>query len=207
MLGVSNSRNYLVCTKLSLCIRLEPSKIIQVFSGLASSLDMMSFKRALVLSALFLFFIFFLYPRSQTTLPLEPEPSPGVGQVPGTNPITNHLDSRPERKTPTDRSPSIPVGPDTSIKQQQTSILSLKTLPLKDQLAYQFPYLVSSKFPAYIWQTWKYTPASAEFKEEFRVAEASWTEKHPSFVHEVVFNRAPSCGLLLILVSRSSPTK
>lgn len=201
MLGVSNSRNYLVCTKLALCLQLEPSKRIQVVSGLASHLDMMSFKRALVLSALFLSFIFFLYPRSQTTLPLEPEPSPG------TNPITNQPDSKSERKTPTDRSPSIPLGPDTSIKQQQTSILNLKTLPLKDQLAYQFPYFVSSKFPAYIWQTWKYTPASAEFKEEFRVAEASWTEKHPNFVHEVVFNPTRPFGSLLSVVSRSSPTK
>lgn len=57
---------------------------------------------------------------------------------------------------------------------------------LRDQLSYQFPYDVESKFPAYIWQTWKYTPASGEFAEPLRIAEASWTEKHPSFVHEVI---------------------
>lgn len=152
---------------------------------------MMSFKRALVLSCLFLFCIFFLYPRSQTPLPLEPSPSPGV-DVPGINPLANQPDSKPERKPLADRPPSILAAPETSIKQQQTSILNLKTLPLKDQLAYQFPYRVSSKFPAYIWQTWKYTPASPDFKEEFRVAEASWTEKHPNFVHEVTFSPTPS---------------
>ena len=33
--------------------------------------------------------------------------------------------------------------------------------PLPDKLAYQFPYDVEAKFPAYIWQTWKYTPAKS----------------------------------------------
>lgn len=61
---------------------------------------------------------------------------------------------------------------------------------LKEQLAYQFPYDVEAKFPAYIWQTWKVTPASGEFAEDLRPAEASWTEKHPTFVHEVVTDHA-----------------
>lgn len=156
----------------------------------------MSFKRALVLAALLLFFIFFLYPRSQSPLPFEPEPSPGADQ---TNPLTNQPDSKPKLEALTNRPGQIPAGPETSIKQQQTSILNLKNLPLKDQLAYQFPYRVSSKFPAYIWQTWKYTPASDEFKEEFRVTEASWTEKHPNFVHEVAFNSTPHVDLCLLL--------
>lgn len=145
----------------------------------------MSSKRALVLAALLLFFIFFLYPRSQTPLPFEPEPSPGVDHADGDNQpdSTPELDASPP--------PLISTSSETSIKQQQTSILNLKNLPLKDQLAYQFPYRVSSKFPAYIWQTWKYTPANAKFKEEFRVTEASWTEKHPNFVHEVTLNSTP----------------
>ncbi|TVY46014.1 Initiation-specific alpha-1,6-mannosyltransferase [Lachnellula subtilissima] len=57
---------------------------------------------------------------------------------------------------------------------------------LREKLAYQFPYDQESKFPAYIWQTWKYTPASGEFGESFRPAEASWSEKHPGFIHEVI---------------------
>jgi alpha 1,6-mannosyltransferase len=59
---------------------------------------------------------------------------------------------------------------------------------LRDHLAYAFPYAGPSatKFPAYIWQTWKYTPAQGEFDEKFRVTEASWTEKHPDYVHEVI---------------------
>ncbi len=61
---------------------------------------------------------------------------------------------------------------------------------LREQLQYQFPYDRAGKFPAYIWQTWKYTPASGDFGETFRPAEASWSELHPGFVHEVVTDEA-----------------
>jgi mannosyltransferase OCH1-like enzyme len=58
---------------------------------------------------------------------------------------------------------------------------------LRAHLEYLFPYegAASTKFPAYIWQTWKYTPAMGEFDERFRITEASWTEKHPDYIHEV----------------------
>ncbi|KKA19133.1 Alpha-1,6-mannosyltransferase subunit (Och1), partial [Rasamsonia emersonii CBS 393.64] len=68
----------------------------------------------------------------------------------------------------------------------QISLESLADRPLRERLRYQFPYDVESKFPAYIWQTWKYTPASGNFDEKLRPLEASWTELHPGFVHEVV---------------------
>ena len=58
---------------------------------------------------------------------------------------------------------------------------------LRDHLKYLFPYegAAGTKFPAYIWQTWKFTPAMGEFDERFRMTEASWTERHPDYVHEV----------------------
>jgi len=58
---------------------------------------------------------------------------------------------------------------------------------LRKHLEYLFPYdgASATKFPAYIWQTWKYTPAMGEFDEQFRITEASWTEKHHDYVHEV----------------------
>ncbi|EFX02215.1 alpha-mannosyltransferase [Grosmannia clavigera kw1407] len=62
--------------------------------------------------------------------------------------------------------------------------IDLSRLSLYDKLAYQYPYDVDGKFPAYIWQTWKWTPASGEF--EFREQEATWTEQHPGFIHEVI---------------------
>lgn len=57
---------------------------------------------------------------------------------------------------------------------------------LKERLRYQFPYEPEGKFPAYIWQTWKYTPSSSNFDEDLRAGEASWTELHPTFIHEVI---------------------
>lgn len=68
----------------------------------------------------------------------------------------------------------------------QISMQDLRSKPLRDQLEYQFPYDPTSKFPAYIWQTWKYTPSSGQFDEAFREPEASWTMLHPTFVHEVI---------------------
>ncbi|KAH8146996.1 uncharacterized protein LAJ45_09077 [Morchella importuna] len=153
---------------------------------------MMSFKRALLLSALLLFCIFYLYPRSHSPSTFEAEPSPASLKehgTPGEKTPTNQPpahNSKPISKDLTDRPRKVSSGADTPTKQQQTSISNLANLPLKEQLVHQFPYHVQSKFPAYIWQTWKYTPASAEFKEEFRITEASWTEKHPDFVHEVI---------------------
>jgi len=67
----------------------------------------------------------------------------------------------------------------------QIPLEDLKAMPLRKQLSYAFPYDAEGKFPAYIWQTWKSTPSSGDFDETFRPAEASWTELHPSFVHEV----------------------
>lgn len=83
--------------------------------------------------------------------------------------------------------PRQPTGRQTSA-QQPMSESSPKSL--REKLQYQFPYDREGKFPGYIWQTWKYTPASGEFGDNFRPAEASWTEKHPGFVHEVVTDTA-----------------
>ncbi|PYH48957.1 glycosyltransferase family 32 protein [Aspergillus saccharolyticus JOP 1030-1] len=71
-----------------------------------------------------------------------------------------------------------------AIKQQPLS--PPPTAPLRDRLRYHFPYDLDGKFPAYIWQTWKYTPESMFFSEGLRDPEASWTELHPGFVHEVI---------------------
>lgn len=51
---------------------------------------------------------------------------------------------------------------------------------------YNFHYDPLPTFPAYIWQTWKVSPSAGSFEEKFRPYEASWTNKHPSFIHEVI---------------------
>jgi alpha 1,6-mannosyltransferase len=60
----------------------------------------------------------------------------------------------------------------------------MSKMTLAEKLEYQYPYDVEIKFPAYIWQTWKWTPAHGEFN--FRDQEATWTEQHPGFIHEVI---------------------
>ncbi|CAK7231961.1 alpha-1,6-mannosyltransferase Och1 [Sporothrix bragantina] len=68
--------------------------------------------------------------------------------------------------------------------QKTLHVPDLSKMTLYDKLAYQYPYDAAKKFPAYIWQTWKYTPANGEFT--FREQEATWTEQHPGFIHEVI---------------------
>ncbi|KAL7267564.1 alpha-1,6-mannosyltransferase Och1 [Rhizina undulata] len=132
---------------------------------------------------LVLSFIFFLYPRYSST-DLQQQ-SPIVE-----NSTPKDTPQKQDSPAPAEYSPSEstwePVPAGNARKQQQTAISNLLNLPVQKQLEYQFPYDVSSKFPAYIWQTWKYTPANSQFEEKFRVTEASWTEKHPDFVHEVI---------------------
>lgn len=58
--------------------------------------------------------------------------------------------------------------------------------PVRTQLAYQFPYDSNSKFPAYIWQTWKQSKEDPGFDSRFRDTVRSWADKNPGFVHEVM---------------------
>ncbi|KAI4153560.1 MAG: hypothetical protein LQ340_002246 [Diploschistes diacapsis] len=69
---------------------------------------------------------------------------------------------------------------------------------LLERLQYQYPYDPEGKFPAYIWQTWKAGPGEAGFEEKLRPMEASWSELHPGFVHEVI-NDATSAKLIRYL--------
>lgn len=104
--------------------------------------------------------------------------------------------NRPHR-TPAKTQPQEARKSSSKSKDEIDRILDQANRPLKsatefptlrDHLAYLFPYegAAATKFPAYVWQTWKYTPAMGEFDESFRITEASWTEKHPDYVHEVI---------------------
>lgn len=157
---------------------------------------MLSFRKALVLSiaVLCLFFIFrashsdssppiirnandLPIPASLSKLKAEQSQQPAKQQQENTQTATSGESSW--------------KAPDTSVKTPKTQVALevLRKKPLREQLEYQFPYDVQGKFPAYIWQTWKYTPNMGEFAEEFREAEASWTVLHPSFVHEVITDK------------------
>ncbi|CAY70667.1 Alpha-1,6-mannosyltransferase involved in cell wall mannan biosynthesis [Komagataella phaffii GS115] len=56
---------------------------------------------------------------------------------------------------------------------------------LREKLAYLFPYNENGKFPAYIWQTWKYGLNDDRFGEKFKEGETQWASKNPGFVHEL----------------------
>ncbi|POS86538.1 hypothetical protein EPUL_001233 [Erysiphe pulchra] len=88
--------------------------------------------------------------------------------------------------TPSAETPSTDGHVFVSEKSSQKPLADLSHASLREKLTYQYPYDLEIRFPAYIWQTWKFTPASGEFKESYRPAEASWTELHPSFIHEVI---------------------
>lgn len=153
---------------------------------------MFTFKRALITAALVLT-VFFVFKNSHSSgHSLVPVNSP--------RPTGSYSDSKKiletvplpvvteDEKVVAEAAPIEKVKEVVSYKKPrpQISLEDLRAKPLRQQLAYQFPYDPESKFPAYVWQTWKVTPASGEFDESFRPYEASWTEMHPTFVHEVI---------------------
>lgn len=144
---------------------------------------MLTFRRALVAAA-FVLTILFLTTRSST-------PSPAVPAAAETFPKAQAFADSSRQPSTTAAGPKIDANPlhganpsrQRPNKGQQT-LQDMSKLSLYDKLAYQFPYDVETRFPAYIWQTWKWTPAHSEF--DFREQEATWTEQHPGFVHEVI---------------------
>jgi alpha 1,6-mannosyltransferase len=97
-------------------------------------------------------------------------------------PSVDEIADPPRIPTPTRAYPPPPKS--------QQAITKVQGASLRDRLHYHFPYEMETKFPAYIWQTWKYGPGSGLFEDRLRPFEASWTEKHPRFVHEVITDDA-----------------
>ncbi|PNY23477.1 Initiation-specific alpha-1,6-mannosyltransferase [Tolypocladium capitatum] len=81
----------------------------------------------------------------------------------------------------------------------QKPMMDMSRMSTYDKLTYAYPYDIATKFPAYIWQTWKTTPAVGVF--DFREQEASWTEQHPGFIHEVITDDVAVSLLRLLYAS------
>ena len=139
---------------------------------------MLTFRRALVAAAFFIT-IFYLHTRSHTSQVLE-----AAADFPIQEDVTDAATSPSTTAPPSERRPGRPYPVKQNSPSGQKTLQDLSKLSLYDKLAYQYPYDVDSKFPAYIWQTWKWTPANGEFT--FREQEATWTEQHPGFIHEVI---------------------
>ena len=56
---------------------------------------------------------------------------------------------------------------------------------VRDKLTFLYPYDSESKFPAYIWQSWKHGLNDDRFDEKYRQGESQWAFKNPGFVHEL----------------------
>ncbi|KAM7205300.1 hypothetical protein V8F33_001131 [Rhypophila sp. PSN 637] len=160
---------------------------------------MLTFRRAFMAAALFLT-IFYLTTRSTSTS--SPAPAP---QIPKANlettKQTSSTTASPDHKT-SDGHPALAGAGrnrENTGAQGQQPIRDMSKMTLYEKLAYQYPYDVQSKFPAYIWQTWKWTPAHGEFN--FREQEASWTEQHPGFIHEVITDQVAVHLLRLLYAS------
>ncbi|PBP23495.1 glycosyltransferase sugar-binding region containing DXD domain-containing protein [Diplocarpon rosae] len=142
---------------------------------------MLTFRRALMVAACFVTLLFLIRRSDTSPSDRSPTQTTGLGQAP------EHT-SQPgsTQGTPVPSSRKLMPGKVKKPTEAQQPLMDMSRATLAEKLAYQFPYDVESKFPAYIWQTWKWTPSSGEFGENLRPAEASWTEKHPGFVHEVI---------------------
>lgn len=156
---------------------------------------MLTFKRALVVACVVLtFFILLKNTHNSDPAPLVVHNSPKPTGSYSDNkkiqmePPENAVEEQPIKPAPSTKEWNGDNGGRALVRKPkpQVPLGQLNAEPLRKQLSYIFPYDSESKFPAYIWQTWKYTPADGKFGEEFRPAEASWSELHPSFVHEVI---------------------
>lgn len=95
---------------------------------------------------------------------------------------------------PTRAYPPPPSPPSSSQEESrsQNVLNDITSKPLRERLEYYFPYDLATRFPGYIWQTWRTSPASAAFEQHLRPLEASWSHKNPGFVHEVITDEAAS---------------
>ncbi|KAI4102854.1 MAG: hypothetical protein LQ345_007356, partial [Seirophora villosa] len=157
---------------------------------------MPNYRRATVL-AIFILTALYLLTSPRSSSPPTPQ---GLPQGDGT---TYAIPTG--RPSGTSQQPSRPYPPprqaNSPNNRNQQPMAEPASKNLRDRLQYQFPYDLEAKFPAYIWQTWKYTPASGDFGDGFRAAEASWTEKHPGFIHEVVTDKAAVHLLMYLYAS------
>jgi alpha 1,6-mannosyltransferase len=146
---------------------------------------MLSFRKAFIAALFILTFIYLMQPSTPKAVPTPMKPTSGSKYDTKTvNPPPKTTLSRGDKQT------IPPPSPPRRRPQDQSAMVDMSSRPLRERLRYQFPYDMEGKFPAYIWQTWKATPESGDFDDSFRPFEASWTEKHPGFVHQVVTDAA-----------------
>jgi len=159
---------------------------------------MFTFKRALLVAAAVLTLFFILrttHDSSSSASPLKLQHSPKpTGSYSDNKKLQEYappdLETNVQSAKSSGSAESVESGGTERVtykkQRPQIPLEDLKAKPLRQQLAYQFPYDAEGKFPAYIWQTWKAGPGDEGFDEQYRPGEASWSDNHPGFVHEVI---------------------
>lgn len=71
------------------------------------------------------------------------------------------------------------------IEQVQTLKVPPPQMNLREKLVFLVPYNPRSKFPGYIWQTWKHGLNDDRFDAQYKEGQAQWAFKNPGFVHEL----------------------
>ncbi|KAG8525853.1 uncharacterized protein KY384_000613 [Bacidia gigantensis] len=172
-------------------------------SALKENRTMLTYRRAAIIAAFILTMIYLLHSSSESSNPPVASNHPPTSTAKKSK--SDHDSAPPKTTAVIDSTATRPYPPPklASSKKEnvQRPMTEVVTKNVRDQLAYQFDYDRAGKFPAYIWQTWKYTPAEADFGDVFRPAEASWTELHPGFVHEVVTDQNALYLLKLLYAS------
>ena len=143
---------------------------------------MLTFRKSLIAALFMVFCIFYLRSSSHGSSPAVVV-TPDVATDNTVHDDHQAIEQQQPARAPGQKKDKVP---EESQKLLQQPPPPLPNAPLRERLRYQFSYDVKQKFPAYIWQTWKNTPASMFFPVELRPDEASWTELNPGFVHEVV---------------------
>ncbi|KAH7275720.1 alpha-1,6-mannosyltransferase Och1 [Fusarium solani] len=137
---------------------------------------MINSRRAIV-AAVFILTVFFLLSRSHQSTPSVPAAKDAAAADTGTK--------APPASNPDPVSPPPEKPKEMEVKERRTRPrIDMSGMSTYEKLAYAYPYDVETKFPAYIWQTWKQSPDQADF--QFKDQHDSWTAEHPGFVHEVI---------------------
>lgn len=71
-------------------------------------------------------------------------------------------------------------------------------LSVPEKLSFMYSYDVNSKFPAYIWQSWRYGLNDDRFGKELKEGEEQWSYLNPGFVHDF-FNDETSIAVIRYL--------
>src|SRR5579871_2156105 len=112
---------------------------------------MLTFKRAIVIAIAVITFIFLLRP-TQSDQPARFTNADDLPKPKGVHTMIHEDEpAEPVPEAPTSTSVTMNIPPPPRKKIPQISLEDMRSRPLAQQLEIQYPYDVTSKFPAYIW--------------------------------------------------------